>query len=90
MNQEQKTQEKSSVKGLSDKFEGLGWIREGLFFGLFMFFFNTLLLPIILGEEYSLLKILVGIPLWILGGLSFGYAMKITMRFLVKNQKKIE
>jgi hypothetical protein len=51
-------------------------IKRGLVFGLFMFVFNDLILPLFEGESYKPLKLLGGFIIWMLGGLLFGYVMK--------------
>jgi hypothetical protein len=48
------------------------WIRVGLLWGLFMYLFNVLLFPLLRGEKITLAGIVIGIPLWIIGGLFFG------------------
>ncbi|MCX8020478.1 MAG: hypothetical protein N2747_08305 [Chitinophagaceae bacterium] len=58
-------------------FEGYGWVKQGLLFGLYMYVFMILIFPLIEGEEITLRKILLGIPLWTIGGLIFGYLMKL-------------
>jgi hypothetical protein len=52
------------------------WWYVGLRFGLSMFLFMTILLPLIMGEEISQRKLLLGIPIWLLAGLFFGIIMK--------------
>ncbi len=51
------------------------WIKKGLFFGLFMFFGIVIFFPLISPtEEITVRKLLLGIPVWIFGGLLYGYA----------------
>jgi hypothetical protein len=53
------------------------WWIEGLLLGLFMFVINDLLLnPLILGTPITLKKLLIGIPIWTIGGLFYGLTMK--------------
>ena len=61
------------------------WLREGLVFGLFMFVFMQILFPLIDGREITQRGLLIGIPIWIVGGLLFGVAMK-----LINRKKKIK
>lgn len=65
------------LKNVPDYFEGKGWIKQGLLWGLIMYVFMTLMFPIIDEEGITLKKALIGIPIWTLGGLGFGYAMKL-------------
>jgi len=57
-------------------FTGKGWIVQGLTFGSIMFVLNAIGLPLIFDEEITLLKLTIAIPIWLLGGLAYGYAMK--------------
>ena len=52
------------------------WWYIGLRWGVFMFIFMTILIPLIDGEGISQRKILIGIPLWTISGLLFGLTMK--------------
>jgi hypothetical protein len=65
------------LENVPNPFEGYGWVRQGLFWGLFMYVFTTLMFPLIDGEGITLRKTLIGIPIWTIGGLVFGYTMKI-------------
>ncbi|WKD85788.1 hypothetical protein KCTC32516_01134 [Polaribacter huanghezhanensis] len=60
------------------------WMKVGLLWGLFMFVIMTFVWPAIVGDEISLKRILIAIPIWILGGIIFGY----TMRKNYKEEKK--
>lgn len=53
------------------------WLVSGLLFGLFMFIAIEILYPLIAEHEITLRALLVGIPLWFIGGLVWGYTMKI-------------
>ncbi len=52
------------------------WIKIGLLWGLFMFVIMTFVWPAIEGDEISLKRILIGIPIWLIGGIGFGYSMR--------------
>ena len=65
------------LENVSNPFEGYGWVIQGLFWGLLMYVFKTLMLPLINGEAMTLRKALIGIPVWTIGGLGFGYIMKL-------------
>lgn len=53
------------------------WWYVGLRWGLFMYVFMTIFLPLIDGEGITQKKLLTGIPVWTIAGLSFGLAMKV-------------
>lgn len=52
------------------------WWSVGLRWGLFMFICSSLLFPLIDGEGITIKRLLIGIPIWIIGGLLFGYSIK--------------
>lgn len=52
------------------------WKKQGLFYGVTMYVVMELLLPFFGEEGHSLPGILIGIPLWGIGGLVFGFFMK--------------
>ncbi len=65
------------LENVPNPFEGYGWVRQGLYWGLFMYVFMALMFPLIDGEGITLKKALIGIPIWTIGGLGFGYIMKL-------------
>ena len=53
------------------------WWRAGLIWGFFMYVFMVVIFPLIKGENITQKELLIGIPVWIVGGgLFFGYTMK--------------
>jgi len=69
-------------------YEGKGWIREGLYWGLIMYIMMTFFFPLIDGSGITLKNILVGIPIWAVGGVGFGYSMKLILgKSRVRSQK---
>lgn len=50
------------------------WVKQGLIWGLSMFLIMDIILPLAEGD-FSILDIIIGIPLWTIGGLIFGYAV---------------
>jgi len=44
-----------------------------------MFVFMTIVYPLFAGNEITLKMILIGIPVWTVAGLVFGYTMKYWM-----------
>jgi len=55
------------------------WIKLGLLWGVMMFIIITFGLPLIKQEEITGVNVLIGIPIWIISGLLFGYIMKSLM-----------
>ena len=54
------------------------WVATGLVWGVIMYLFTTFLFPCLNGEAIETKKILVGIPIWIMAGLIFGFTVKKT------------
>ena len=70
------TQKQKFSKPLKLTTPEYNWVTQGLSFGLFMFVFMDLIFPLFDGEGYHPIKILVGVVIWTLAGLLFGYVMK--------------
>ncbi len=51
-------------------------MKSGLSWGLFMFVIMTIIWPLIDGEGINMKRIIVGLIIWTLGGLAFGWTMK--------------
>ncbi|GAB4252069.1 MAG: hypothetical protein Kow0027_16470 [Saprospiraceae bacterium] len=58
-------------------FSGRGWIRQGISFGLFMFVFNMALDYFFYDENPSVGIALKSLPIWLAGGLVYGYVVKL-------------
>lgn len=56
---------------------GNGWVKQGLFLGLIMYLLTTFMFPLITGQKITLGKVLIGILIWTIGGLGFGYILKL-------------
>lgn len=63
------------------------WLKSGLLWGLFMFVSMVLIYPMIKGVEITQESILIGIPLWLIVGLGWGYTMKRSMNKKGKENK---
>lgn len=61
----------------ANPYEGYGWIKQGLFFGTFMYVFIALVIPLVSNKEISSQDLLIEIPIWLIGGLAFGYIMRL-------------
>ncbi len=69
-------QKEKFSKPLSLATPEFNWIAEGLGWGFFMFIIMNIFFPLIVGEKYKLMTLLLGLIIWTLGGLSFGYVVK--------------
>ena len=52
------------------------WVRSGLLWGLILYVITMVLVPLIDGEKFKTSKLLLGIPLWVIVGLTMGYLFK--------------
>lgn len=52
------------------------WQKLGLIWALWMFIIMTFVFPFFSGENITLKKTLIGIPIWFIGGLVFGYSQR--------------
>jgi len=49
------------------------WVRSGLVWGGILYVITMIIFPLIDHERFDTAKILLGIPLWIIVGLTIGY-----------------
>lgn len=49
------------------------WQKLGLIWGIWMYVMMTLIWPYVDGEKMTFRKVLIGIPIWLISGLLFGY-----------------
>lgn len=75
----------SNLKSFNKK----GWIKLGLIWGAFMFVIMTFVFPFMSNETITPKRSLVGLILWTIGGLIFGYTMKLMMNKVPKKAKQI-
>ena len=55
--------------------ENFQWLKTGMSWGGFMYILSSFINPLVSGEEVSLLLVILGIPLWTIGGICFGYVL---------------
>lgn len=63
------------------------WLKSGIYFGVFMYLMMVILFPLIEGETITQRSLLIGVPFWLIGGLGWGYLMKIYMNRIGKARK---
>ncbi len=56
-------------------FNKKSWVKEGLGWGIIMYFLMVIVLPFFSNEEITWAKVLIGLPVWLLAGLVWGYSM---------------
>jgi hypothetical protein len=52
------------------------WVRSGLVWGGVLYIITMIAFPMLDGERLNTTKIIMGIPLWIVVGLTIGYLLK--------------
>ena len=52
------------------------WVRSGLVWAGILYIITMIIFPLIDHERFTLTKILLGIPVWIVVGLILGYLLK--------------
>ncbi len=68
---------KVNLNSVTNPFDGKGWLYQGLGWGVLMFFLMTFLVPLFSADSIELHSVLIAIPTWIIGGLTFGFTMKL-------------
>jgi len=53
------------------------WVKEGLGWGVLMYMIMTIIYPLCIGQEITLKHLLIGAIMWPIGGLAYGYSMKL-------------
>ncbi|GHT69115.1 hypothetical protein AGMMS50239_35380 [Bacteroidia bacterium] len=66
---------KLSIKNRLKTYKSNKWIRSGLLWGAFMYLSTVIFFPLFNGEKITMSAIWIGIPLWVIGGLAFGYTL---------------
>jgi len=65
-----------------ERYEGKWWILNGVIWGIIMLCIMELLFPLFTNQEIDPMKVLSrGLPLWIIGGLCYGFTMKLVYQF---------
>lgn len=65
----------------SKRFEETHWIANGIGFGVFIFILNGIIIPVIQKQEFTLTKVLVVAVSSLIGGLLYGYIIRLYMRW---------
>lgn len=76
MNQS-KQNEKGDAQHTSNPIDDKNWLKKGLKWGAFMFVFISLGFPYFNGDPITLKTLLWGAVLWPIGGLGYGYTMRV-------------
>lgn len=74
------------IEKLPNPFDKKAWVKTGLNWGFFMFIIMTFLFPYFDGTEITLKKVLLGAIIWTIGGLFFGFIMKLFFNATIQKQ----
>jgi len=66
------------LENIPSPYEGYGWVTMGLRWALFMYIFTTVMYQVIDGDEISFEKLLKRAVIWLIGGLIYGYIMRLS------------
>ena len=80
--------ENINIEITPNPFDKKSWIKTGLTWGTFMFLIMTFGFPYFDGQEITLKSILIGLIIWTVAGLAFGYTMKIFMNKTMNKKGK--
>lgn len=85
LSEQPKRFEDIDIQSIPNSFDGKNWKATGLTWGAFMFLIISIVFPFIDGQELKLKPVLIGLVIWTIGGLVFGYFLKV---FLNKVPRK--
>ncbi len=71
--------ENVDVIQIPNPFDKSNWIKTGLTWGVLMFLIMSIIYPYVTGQGITWKTIVLGIVIWTIGGLVFGYSMKLFM-----------
>lgn len=60
-------------------FDGKGWLKQGIFFGAFMFLIMSVLVPFFTNQTITFRTLLFGLLVWFIAGIIFGFSMKLVL-----------
>jgi hypothetical protein len=84
--QQPKRYEDIDVESISNPFDQKSWMIEGLRWGALMFLIMSIVFPYFDGESITWKTLLLGLIIWTIGGLGFGYSMKLFMNWKVSTE----
>ena len=65
--------EQVDVENIYNPYSGKGWVKYGITWAVFMYVLMTFIFPLLTNDPITEKGILLGIPIWLVGGLLFGY-----------------
>jgi len=76
-----------NIEKVPNIYDNKAWIEVGLGWGGFMFIIMSLIYPFVMGQIMTWYTILIGLVIWSIGGLGFGYTMKLIMGTRPQNKQ---
>ena len=76
------------IEKVPNPYDKKSWIKTGLGWALFMFIMMTIVFPLYDGSEINIKTILIGVVIWTISGLLFGYTMKLFFNAKINKQSK--
>ncbi|MEX2350024.1 MAG: hypothetical protein WD554_04030 [Flavobacteriaceae bacterium] len=74
------------IEHIPHPFDEKSWVASGLNWGAFMFVLMSIVYPYFTGGEITLKTLVLGVVIWTIGGLGYGYTMKLYMNKKAKNK----
>ncbi len=68
--------ERLNVENVYNPFAGNNWVKQGLIWGAVMYVLMTFIFPLLTNDAITQKDALLSIPIWLVGGLVFGYFLK--------------
>lgn len=59
-----------------EHFANKQWIATGIVWGFVMFLLGAIAIPYFFNEPITWKSVLIGFPIWLVGGLGYGFTMK--------------
>jgi hypothetical protein len=78
--------ENIDIEHIPNPFDENSWVASGLSWGAFMFVLTSIIFPYFTGQEITFKTLVLGVVVWTIGGLGFGYIMKLYMNKKAKNK----
>jgi hypothetical protein len=83
-----KRYENIDIEHIPNPFDIRSWIKTGLSWGAFMFLIMSIGFPYFNGQKKTLKNLILGLVIWTIGGLGFGYTMKLFMNKTISKKNE--
>ena len=83
-----KRYENIDIEHIPNPFDNKSWIKTGLSWGALMFLTMSIGFPYFEGQEITWITLLLGIVTWTIGGIGFGYTMKLFVNKTINKKEE--